>query len=147
MADTVSVEYLYPPNLLDEIIDNRAGNRKVIVRLSGTSDGSGETNALKVDLSDLKTHNGNNPTKTAIEWIEYHIFGLTCLLEWERTPHAEIIRLNPNAMVAEGKFDWTSFGGKVDPGEDDLTGDILLTTTNADSGDNYEIIMCIRLKD
>jgi len=69
------------------------------------------------------------------------------LLEWERTPHAEIIQLNANAMVAEGKFDWTSFGGKVDPGEDDLTGDILLTTTNADSGDNYEIIMCIRLKD
>jgi len=146
MADTVTVEYLYPPNLLDEIIDNRAGNRRVIVRLSGTSDGTGETDVKKIDLTDLKTHNGQNPAKTAIEWIKYDINGLTCLLEWERTPHAEIVKLNASGTNTAGELDFTQFGGKVDPGEDDLTGDILLTTTNADNGDSYEIIMCVRLK-
>jgi hypothetical protein len=147
MADTVKVEYLYPPNLLDGDWDEKQGNKRVIVRLSGVTDGTGETDVKKVDLDDLKTLGGNVPSRTAIEWIEYDVFGITCLLEWDRAPNAEITRLNASATNTSGRFDWTQFGGKVDPGGDDRTGDILLTTTNADSGDSYEIVMCIRLKD
>lgn len=147
MSDSVKVEYLYPPNMLDGGWDEKQGNKRVIVQLSGLSDSTGETDVVKIKMSDLKTHNGNVPGRTAVEWIEYDIFGLTCVLEWDRAPHAEIIRLNAHAVNTAWRFDWTSFGGKVDPGGDDRTGDILLTTTNTDSADSYEITICLRLKD
>ena len=147
MADTVSVEYLYPPNLLDEDWDDRAGNRKVIVHFKGVSDGTGETDVVKVDLSDLKTHNGVIPAKTAVESIQWHVNGCTVDLEWDRAPHASIFQINANGTEDNGKVCWENIGGRVDPGDDDLTGDILLTTTNVDSGDSYEITMCLRLKE
>lgn len=147
MADSVKVEYLYPPNMLDGGWDEKQGNKRVIVQLSGLSDGTGETDIVKIAMSDLKTPNGNVPRKSAVEWIEYDVYGMTCLLEWDRAPHAEIIRINARATTTSGNFDWKSFGGKVDPGDDDRTGDILLTTTNATLDDSYEITICLRLKD
>ena len=147
MADTVKVEYLYPPNLLDGDWDENQGNLKVIVRLSCISDGTGETDAIKIRLSDLKTHSGKVPARTVVEWIEYQITGLACVLEWDRSPNAEIIRLNGIGQGIEGKRDYTQFGGKCDPGGDDRSGNILMSTTGADSGDTYEINLCLRLKD
>lgn len=147
MADAVKVKYLYPPNMLDGGWDEKQGNSRVIVQLSCLSDGTGETDVVKIQMSDLKTHAGNVPGRTAVEWIEYQIFGLTCLLEWDRAPHAEIIRLNAHAVESNGRFDYTQYAGNLDPGGDDRTGDILMTTTNTDSGDSYEINICLRLKD
>lgn len=147
MVDSVKVEYLYPPKMLDGVWAEKSGNRRVTVRLSGISDGTGETDVIKVRLSDLKTVSGKVPTRTALELIDYLVNGLTILLEWDRAPHAEIIRLNGNGGPDSGKMDYCSIGGKVDPGEDDRTGDILLTSTNADAGDSYDITMCLRLKD
>ena len=147
MADAVNVTYLYPPNMLDGGWDEKQGNKRVIVQMSGLSDGTGETDVVKIDMSDLKTHNGNVPRKTAVEWIEWQIMGLTVSLEWDRAPHAEIIKLNSHALESTGDMNWRQFGGKVDPGDDDRTGDILMTTTNTDSGDSYEVTICLRLKD
>jgi hypothetical protein len=42
--------------------------------------------------------------------------------------------------------DWKDVGGLVDPGGDDRTGDILLTSVMA-SGNSYEIVLYLRLKD
>ena len=147
MADTVSVTYLYPPNLLDGSWDERSGNHRVVVQLAGLSDGSGETDVIKIAMSDLKTPAGNVPAKTAVEWIQGQILGMTVTLEWDRAPHAEIIRLNAHAQESHPDIDWTSFKGKVDPGGDDRTGDILLTSTNTDSGDSYDLTIGLRLKD
>lgn len=147
MADTVIVEYLYPPAMLDGGWDEKSGNKRVIVRLAGVSDGTGETDVVKIDLSDLKTLNGNVPGRTAIEWIDYNVLSMTVVLEWDRAPHAEICRIDGNTTNAIGRLDWERFGGKVDPGGDDRTGDILLTSTNAANGDSYEITLSLRLKD
>lgn len=145
---SAKIEYLYPLNMLDGTWDEKQGNRRVTVRLSNYTGGTDETDAIKIRLSDLKTHAGKVPRKTAVEWIQYDIFGLTCVLEWDRAPHAEIIRLNAHAVSTSGRIDWTQFGGTVDPGgDDDRTGNILLTTSNDDAGDSYEIIICLRLKD
>ncbi len=146
MADSVKVEYLYPPNMLDGDWDEQSGNKRVIVRMSCISDATGETDVTKIQMSDVKTSAGNVPGRTAVEWIEYEAVGITALLEWDRAPNAEIIRLNGNATSLTGRADWTQFGGKVDPGGD-RTGDILITTTNYTSLDTYEITMCLRLKD
>lgn len=147
MADATMVEYLYPPNMLDGDWDEKQGNTKVVVRLSCLSDGTGETNVIKIDMSDLKTHAGNVPRKTAVEWIDYQVLGMTCLLEWDRAPHAEIIRINASGQETSGKVDYSRYGGKVDKGDDDRTGDILMTTTNAVNGSSYDINICLRLKD
>lgn len=147
MVDTVNVEYLYPPKLLDGRWDEHSGNRRVIARLSGLSDGTGETDVTKIRLADLKTASGKVPTRTAVEWIQWMATGLTVLLEWDRAPNAEIIRIDADANRDSGEVDWACFGGKLDPGEDDRTGNILLSTTSADNGDSYEITVCLRLKD
>jgi len=143
MADTVRVDYLYPPNMLDGDWDEKQGNRRVVVKLSGESDGTGESDVVKIDLSDLKTLNGNVPTRTAIEKIEYSVWGMICKLEWDRAPHKVIYIMNDS----EGVISWERIGGFVDPGGDDRTGDILLTTTSGAAGDTYEITLTIRLKD
>lgn len=147
MADTVKVDWIYPPDMQDGGWDEKSGNKRVVVRLSCLSDGTGETDVKKVDLSDLKTPSGKIPGKTSIEWIQYQALGMNILLEWDRAPHAEICRINADASVTQGKFDWSKFGGKLDPGDDDGTGDILLTSTGVASGSAYEITMSLRLKD
>jgi len=151
MADTVSVDYLYPFNLLDSDWNNRAGTKRVVVRLTGTSDATGETDVVKVDLSDLKTHDGNAPSRTVVEWMEWRVHGMAVKLEWDRAPQSTIININDigfNNATTETDFrDWTKFGGLADPGDDDRTGDILLTSSYGYSGDTYDIIMCLRLKD
>ena len=143
MADTVEVNYIYPPTMLDGQWEDFSGNKRVIVQLLGLSDGTGETDVTKVDLTDLKTQAGNNPTRTVVEWIQYAATGLTCALEWDRAANALIARMDGNGGTISDKM----YLDKLDPGLDDRTGDILLTTTNADSGDTYDITMSIRLKD
>jgi len=147
MADTTAIQWIYPPNMQDGQWAEKSGNRRVIVRMTGTSDGTGETDAIKVDLTDLKTSNGNVPGRTVVEWMKWSVFGMTCTLEWDRTPHAEIIRINDNGLTDVGDFDWSVYGGLLDPGDDDGTGNIILTSTNMADGDNYDITMCLRLKD
>lgn len=151
MADTVSVDYIYPPFMEDGEWDLKSGNRRVIVRFTGLSDATGETDVVKVDLSDLKTPSGNVPQRTVVESIKYQIQGMAVILEWDRNPHKEIVRLNDfgfnNAEASIGEINWRSKGGLTDPGLDDATGDILLTSTNTYAGDTYDITLCLRLKD
>lgn len=147
MADTVAVKWIYPPDMQDGDWDEKSGNRRVVVRLTGVSDGTGETDVVKVDLDLLKTQSGNVPQRTAVESIQWHAFGMTCVLEWDRTPHAEIMRINENGLETTDSVSWKDMGGYVDPGLDDATGDIILTTTNCNSGDSYDITLTLRLKD
>jgi len=147
MPDTVAIQWIYPPDMQDTQGDEKSGNRRVVVRLVGVSDGTGETDVVKVDLDLLKTPSGNVPKRTVIESIQYYVFGMTCVLEWDRAPRAEIIRINQSGASDGGGKSWASVGGYVDPGSDDGTGDILLTTTNCTIGDNYDITLSLRHKD
>lgn len=147
MADTVAVKWIYPPDMQDGGWDEKSGNNRVVVRFTGVSDGTGETDVVKVDLDLLKTTNGKVPQRTVVESVSWHVFHLTCVLEWDRSPHAEIIRINENGTENTGSISWKDVGGNLDPGLDDATGDILLTTTNCANGDNYDITLTLRLKD
>ena len=145
--DITSVQWIYPPDMQDSQWDEKSGNRRVVVKLVGVSDGTGETDVVKVDLDLLKTPSGNVPKRTVIESVQYYVFGMTCVLEWDRAPRAEIIRINQSGASDGGGKSWASVGGYVDPGSDDGTGDILLTTTNCTNEDNYDITLSLRLKD
>ncbi len=148
MAGTYLVDYIYPPGLLDGVWEEKSGNHRIIVRLAGVqTDGTGETDVIKIAMSDLKTPAGNVPGRTAVEYIEWQVLGMTVALEWDRAPHAEIFRINAHGSESHGNMDWRKSSGKVDPGGDDRTGDILLTTTNVDAGDSYDVTLHLRLKD
>ena len=141
MADTVNVKYIYPAN--HDGGANPTPVRKVMVNMTNESDGSGETDIVKVRLTDLMKHDGTTPTRSAIEEIKYNIQGMWVRLEWDRSPHAEIAYLGPGTDTKG----YRSVGGIVDPGESgDRTGNIILTTINADSGDSYDITLTVRLK-
>lgn len=141
MADLVQVKYVYPPNYNDA--PNPVPTRKVVVGMVGVSDGTGETKVTKVRLTDLMKHDGSTPTRTAVERIQGNVNGMTVVLGWDRAAAAGIYMLGPGNY----DLDFRSAGGLVDPGEEgDRTGDIFLTSSYADSGDSYNLVLTVRLK-
>ncbi len=141
MADTVDIQYIYPPN--HDGGTNPVPTRRVVVNFAGISDGTGETEVTKIRLTDLLKHDGSTPTRTTVEKITATITGMTILLAWDRTPDAEIKLLGSGQHV----YDYTFAGGFVDPGEaGDRTGDIMLSSLYADTGDSYDIILTLKLK-
>ena len=132
MADTVDVKAVW------------TGKRKYAVRLTNISDGTGESDVIKVDVSTLTGPDGTPCTYTAIEEIQYAIQGFTSVrLEWDATTDDEIAVLPSGS----GYLNYRDIGGLVDPKSSGTTGDILLTTAGAVSGATYDITIVVRLKD
>lgn len=129
MADTVTTKVVF------------AGKRRYIVHLTNVSDGTGESNVIKVDKSTLTGLNGQEPTKLVVEKIHYDVSAIRVLLTWDQTSD-ETIAVLQNI----GKLDWTKEGGLVGANTGG-TGDILLTTANQTVGDGYDITLYLRLKD
>ena len=143
MADTVTTTWIYPPNW-DGYLPHYGGWRKVVVQLTNSSDGTGESGVTKIDISSLRTTNSEVPARTVIERIVYKTKGVGVRVEWDRTSSKLIAEIPPDASDF---FSWLASGGKVDPGEaGDKTGDILFTTIGASAGDTYDITITLRLK-
>jgi hypothetical protein len=140
MADTVNTHWIYPPNWDTNPVDiggNIPGFHRFKIRITNLSDGTGETDKQKLDISELRTIKTDQCTKTIIDKVYGIVSGLNVLLEWDRAPHQEICRL----LGANGSTEVCIKGPIVDPsdGIGDGTGDILLTTTGHTSGDGYDI--------
>jgi len=145
MADTVATTWIHPANWDGNTPPaNHVGWKRVIVNLTGLSDGSGESDVKKVDISNLKNAQGEVVTRTVVERIDYNIAGLTVFLEWDRAPHEVIAVLGGAAGAAAGSLRQH----RADPsdGISDGTGDILVTTSSATSGDSYDVTLYISLK-
>jgi len=145
MADSVNEQWVYPPNW-DGNAPEKNGWRRVVKMIRCVSDGTGETDVTKIDISELRCLNGSIPTRTVIEYISFDIKGFTSiLLEWDRAANVPILTMGGDS---QDSIDFKEFGGLVDPGEEgDRTGDILLTSNGADAGDVYNILICARLKE
>lgn len=129
MVDTVSTTTVFN------------GSRKLVVHLTSLSDGTGETDAVKVDKSTFTGPNGLEPTDFVIERIEYDISSMRVLLEYDRTTDLAIA-----VLQGSGILDWTKSGGLLREGTGE-TGDIILTTAGHASGDGYDITLYLRKKD
>jgi hypothetical protein len=131
MVDLVDVKLLF----------NGKGRYK-IYHLTNQSDGTGEAGVAKVDISTLLDPKGNVCTYTAIDRIEYSVFGMNYVtLVWDHTTDDEIAVLS-----GQGAMDWSQLGGNVDPRTAGGTGDILLTTDGAADGAGYDISIFVRCK-
>ncbi|MHA1962358.1 MAG: hypothetical protein ACW99U_19310 [Candidatus Thorarchaeota archaeon] len=156
MADAVTLRYIYPPNWEGHIAGDGAllgrdghqgmGQRRYILHLTNISDGTGETNVPKWVPGEHPCSDGKMALRSVVEWIEYDIFGMDVTLYWDRMPGPiTMTRFPGGATTTSGKIR----GPLHDPGTGDgLDGDgrILLSTTNAASGDSYDLRICIRPK-
>lgn len=131
MADAVNTDYIVK------------GGNLVVLRRTGISDGTGETDAIVIDVSSLVGPDGvNPPSKVKIEEIQYDIFGWNSItLEWDGT-------VDTPAMIVSGQS-----GKFFPPGEGvvsdntDGTGDLVLTTNGTPTaGFAYDIYIKARLK-
>ena len=129
MADTVTVTTVFN------------GPRKLVVHLTSTSDGTGESGVTKVDKSTFTGQNGLEPTDFVFERIEYDVSSMRVTLSLDRTTDQTVA-----VLQGFGHLDWRKAGGLLKAAAGD-TGDILLTTANHASGDGYDITLYLRKKD
>jgi len=120
MADAVSSQVL---------VD---AERNVVIKLTSTSDGTGESAVTKVDVSALK----GAPSTVRINKIHYCVAGMVVRLLWDATADVTIVDLQ-----GDGCLDASCFGGLWNNAGAGVTGDIQLTTVGHTSGDSYTIIL------
>ena len=127
MADTVSVT----------VIED--GPRNYIIHLVGLSDGTGETDVTKVDISTLggpNPANGQPPASLAIKDIQYDIQGYTSItLAFGATADETFARLTLASLT---EFEPLL---NADRGAAGFTGDIILTSNGAILGGTYDIVL------
>lgn len=132
MASTIDVKSIF------------SGKRYEVFHLTSYSVGApdAEAGVVKVDISTFTDAAGNLATYSAVDRIEYSVWGFShVLLEWDHTTDDEIAVLS-----AQGIMDWSKVGGNVDPRTAGETGDIILTTNGAVDGSGYDITLYVRPK-
>lgn len=129
MADTV------------DVITTEDGLRNHVVRLTNVSDGTGESDVVKVDASTLTGPDGiNAPDSFAVVYASWAIQGFTSVrIEFDATTDDEGLVLTG---VGERFFD----PPLQDPKSTGYTGDILLTTAGNASGATYDIVLHLKKK-
>lgn len=109
------------------------------VNLTNVSDGTGETNVVKIDKSTLIDTSGNEPKALDILYCWGNVFGCShTRLAWDHGTDVVALVLNGSFY-----FDYSHVRGLKDPSTDG-TGDILLTTSAMVANGGYSIdLMCI----
>ena len=127
MADVVTSQTLF---------DNE---RTAIMKFTNISDGTGESAALKVDVSAL-TPSGSGQTCTRVTVTKIYIanHGMEVRMFWDASTDVPFFLSSPGATQT---LDMTGFGGITNNGGAGVTGDIVFSTADASSGDTYWCIL------
>ncbi len=146
MADETTITWVYPPNFVGTYpAGTKDGNRRHIVHCTNYSDGTGESDAIKLKRTDMVNSGGQIPKKLIIEKIDYDIAGMTVYIEYNNTNSDRVAVL----YGSSGCLDFKDVGGFTPTYEDadGLTGvgDIVFSTANETSGDSYDITLTVRL--
>lgn len=120
------------------------GPRNVVIRRTNVSDGTGESDAVAVDISTLSSDPIlGAPTHLVIERVEYDIQGFTSVrLEFDATTDDEALVLGKG----QGCIDLKKYGGITDPKTTGTTGDILVTTAGNAANNTYTLVIHCRKK-
>ena len=114
---------------------------KFVTKLTNFSDGPGETLVKKVDASELTfmTEDGNR--KISKIWYSINTNNNKAGVEiiWDGTTNASALFLSGN-----GYWDLRTAGNEVGNNATAPTGDVLLSTKNFVTGDNYTLIIEFR---
>jgi len=123
MPDAVTTKVLYQDD------------RYYIASFTNVSDGTGENDVVKVDVSGL-----TNSTKTvSIEEIWYNTSGMAVKIHFDATTDDVML-----VLQGDGHFKFDDFGGVKDPKTAGYTGDVMFTTVGHTAGDTYSIVLKCR---
>jgi len=114
---------------------------KFVAKLTNFSDGTGETLVKKVDASELTfmTEDGNR--KISKIWYSINTNNNKAGVEiiWDGDTNATALLLSGN-----GYWDLRTAGAEITNNASTPTGDVLLSTKNFVTGDNYTLIIEFR---
>ena len=110
---------------------------KFTIKMTNQSDGTGETLVKKIDASEttFMTEDGNR--KISKIWYSVNTANPKSAVEliWDGATNATMVILGGN-----GYWDLRTAGNEIVNNSTTPTGDVLLSTKNFASGDNYTII-------
>jgi len=114
---------------------------KFVAKLTNLSDGSGETLVKKIDASELTfmSEDGNRTIARVYYSINTSDRKSGVELIWDGTTNATALFLS-----GQGFMDFRTDGNSIPNNATTPTGDVLLSTKNFASGDNYTIIIEFR---
>lgn len=114
------------------------GTRTAVMKFTNISDGTGETAALKVDVSALAGFQGQTCTGVNITKLDAMTVGMGVDILWDATTDVVCFTLGSDQFIS---FDFSHFGGITNNAGAGKTGDVLFTTVGASSGDRYTVTL------
>lgn len=126
MADAVTSQVIFD------------GTRTAVMKFTNISDGTGETGALKVDVSALTGFQGQPCTSVNITKLDAATVGMGVDILWDATTDVVCLTLGADQFIS---FDFSNFSGLTNNAGAGKTGDILFSTVNASIGDRYSIVL------
>ncbi len=123
-----------------QIITDTSGV-KFVVKLTNLSDGSGETDVIKVDASETSFMTEDGARKIAKVWYSINTTSPKSGVEikWDGATDATALFLG-----GQGYIDLRTAGDEIINNAITPTGDVLLSTKSFLNGDNYMIIIEFR---
>jgi len=126
------------------ITDNE---RNLVMQFTSVSDGTGETNVVKVDVSTLSANSrGQACTEVSIEKIAYTCSNFIVIMQWDATTPvvAAIIGGSGANSVDSSIRDWSDAGGIHNNSGTGKTGDLTFTTLGQTLNDVYDITLYMK---
>jgi hypothetical protein len=114
---------------------------KFVTKLTNFSDGTGESLVKKVDASEVTFMSEDGNRKIAKIWYSINTANSKSAVEivWDGVTNATALLLSGN-----GYWDLRTAGDEIVNNATTPTGDVLLSTKNFATGDNYTIIVEFR---
>jgi hypothetical protein len=107
----------------------------VVCNITGKSAGVDES-GIVVDMDDLLDSHYGTPTEVNVIKIQYSLAGMSAQFMWAATTPVAFANLS-----GDGEMCYRNIGGLPNTAGTGKTGDILMQTTGATSGDNYTIVL------
>jgi len=127
MADAVGSQTLFD------------GERKAIMKFTNTSDGTGETNVVKVNPATLSSSNaGGVCDRVTITKITALTHGMEVQLKWKASTPVVIETIPQNNSYQQ---DFENIGGLTNNAGTGVDGAITFTTLDASAGDTYTVVL------
>jgi hypothetical protein len=127
MADAVGSQTLFD------------GERKAIMKFTNTSDGTGETNVVKVNPATLSSSNaGGACDRVTITKITALTHGMEVQLKWKASTPVVIETIPQNNAYQQ---DFENIGGLTNNAGTGVDGAITFTTFDVSVGDTYTVVL------
>jgi|TARA_R110002124_G_scaffold94860_1_gene239034 hypothetical protein len=120
------------------------GARNAVIYCTNTSDGTGESAVVKVDVSALSSlQNGTACTGVKLEKVVFSTAGMAVKLLWDAT--TDVIAVELPADYSD-TLDYSDLSGLPNvAAASGKTGDIVLTTIGHTSADTYSVVLyCLK---